>query len=744
MQNAFKIILETSIYSSIMIAFVLLVKSFLSGKLSTRIMSLLWIAVLIRLAMPITLESPVHLIALTPPSSTVASNITNEDVTIADNASVDYIDNYNYLPTNNNEIQNTIPTSGIQKASIFQKAKSLIANISLWSVAFIIWAIGAVFVFTKSAIRNIVFRKKIMGAQIVNVELEEELINAKATLDIRCNIKISESNCVNIPLVHGALNPIVIMPIGFSQSIKRSKLKLIIMHELCHIKRGDIFINFCWLAVKSLHWFNPLVQIAYKSYLSNIEEACDEMMLHYLTNSDKFDYPQSLLDVMRLTKNKRSIPSALSLCSSDSSIKRRVIKMIKPIKKSKTTSIVTLLVSLVMIFACFTTACQPKVAKDKSVQPEAFQETNIITEGTTSPTPASEILAESKVTEVLQKTTTYDSDITEGDSKEIITKMDIPKMKDYLVLDIQKFYGDNIYHLESKYEDAYGSTETYEFLESDKSLISYHDPNLSSAIPFQYTLAKYKEKALEYIEEIWEYTEVSTLSNYMDEDKIKKDYYYEFTGKSLSDERVVYICLNGEGDLITAQSYPKMDLSKGVSMDKAYELALEELKRTVYIANTDKLNLVDKKTQQPSNSYSLHTIYSFSFEYRTSSPMASEFNYNCEVDVNASNGEIDSEIIPIIKGNPELIQQDVAEQIAKEHIAEVCYGSSDMWDRLETVGTYIEVNEGDYTIGKIIYNFTFNYLPKEPSDKQEENTHYIAMLATGEFYDLHTYPTEKK
>lgn len=184
----------------------------------------------------------------------------------------------------------------------------------MWSFVVSIWLVGAIIFIVKRLYRIVDFNQKIKSINVFDNRLISELDGAKKTANIYSDIKIAESLYVDIPLVYGLINPIILLPVGFADSISRKKLSCILLHELCHVKRRDMLKNYIWLIAKTVHWFNPFVHIAYRRYLDNVEELCDEMVLKYLNEQDKYEYTQSLLDVIRLSKNKCELPLTVSFC----------------------------------------------------------------------------------------------------------------------------------------------------------------------------------------------------------------------------------------------------------------------------------------------------------------------------------------------------------------------------------------------------------------------------------------------
>lgn len=361
-ENIIKAILEITLYSSILIIIVLAIKSLFARKLNTKIMMFLWILILARLLLPITLDSPVHISQViasfqSKPQHVVSSNNTPENNITIDNQ-------YSSAQYSNHETAYTPQSATVYPSSqkiedmpqsLTQKIKQVFIN---WEVLFCIWLLGMMTFFAVNLTRMIVFNKKIKACQAVSRSKIATQINIyKHQLNIKKGIHFVECDYVNIPLVYGLIRPTILIPTGFLGTITKSKINCIILHEMCHIKRKDALKNYLWLLAKTVYWFNPLVWFAYKSYLDDVEIGCDEMVLHYLNEDEKIQYTSSLLDVIKLSKFAFEIPVAVSFCKNKSKIRKRVLNILDPQIKSKKLAVITLLLSVVMIISCFTTAC---------------------------------------------------------------------------------------------------------------------------------------------------------------------------------------------------------------------------------------------------------------------------------------------------------------------------------------------------------------------------------------------------
>jgi beta-lactamase regulating signal transducer with metallopeptidase domain len=84
--------------------------------------------------------------------------------------------------------------------------------------------------------------------------------------------------------------------IYLSSALTTSERALVLRHEQCHIRRGDHILKLLFYFAAILHWFNPLVWIAFKSFVQDMEQSCDELVIRSLNQPERLDYAQALLN----------------------------------------------------------------------------------------------------------------------------------------------------------------------------------------------------------------------------------------------------------------------------------------------------------------------------------------------------------------------------------------------------------------------------------------------------------------
>ncbi|MBN2880251.1 MAG: M56 family metallopeptidase [Clostridia bacterium] len=370
--NFMKTILELSVYSSIMILAVLALKAAFNGKIRHRIVIWMWMLVLLRLIIPITINSPLHFDSLLQKNT--ANETDGTDIFTGEAAETHATEeNFHFEDTvpsaesdinGNNAANEALPENNPAKGSLLQKTIEFAESISLLMYVLVIWIAGAAISGLINLWSFISFNGLMKQCAPAEGVIDQAVQDIKARLKMKQRVKVIVCSYVGAPMTFRLLEPTIILPKSLTGRISEDKLNMILLHELCHIKRKDIFFNILWMFAKIVHWFNPLVWIGYNGYVEDIELSCDEMVNRYLDAEQSFIYSQSLIDVIRFSRNTGWLPAALSFCEDKSKLRKRVENMLKPQKKLKSAGGISLFLALIMIFTCFTTACQPTPQED--------------------------------------------------------------------------------------------------------------------------------------------------------------------------------------------------------------------------------------------------------------------------------------------------------------------------------------------------------------------------------------------
>lgn len=194
-------------------------------------------------------------------------------------------------------------------------------------IASIVWLIGIAAILLYGFISYIRVRKSVTGAVL-----------------LRDNIRQSEN--VVSPFILGLFKPSVYIPFNMDEQTQ----SYVIAHEKAHLKRRDHWIKPLGFVILALHWFNPLVWIAYVLLCKDIEAACDEKVVSQMDGEARKAYATALLDC---AVNRRRI-AACPLAFGEVGIKER-IKGVMNYKKPAFWIIIVAVIACIAVSVCFLT-----------------------------------------------------------------------------------------------------------------------------------------------------------------------------------------------------------------------------------------------------------------------------------------------------------------------------------------------------------------------------------------------------
>jgi bla regulator protein BlaR1 len=156
------------------------------------------------------------------------------------------------------------------------------------------------------------------------------LSSCKAALGIHGDVKLMLNPKIKSPMFVGLRRPMISLPISNMQELD---LKLVLTHELMHLKRKDLWVKMLALLAGTVHWFNPVVHVLRKDVSTWGELACDEALASGMSHEERKHYGEAILNAL---DNHSSINTAFcsSLCKDKKHIERRLIRMLN-VKKTK-------------------------------------------------------------------------------------------------------------------------------------------------------------------------------------------------------------------------------------------------------------------------------------------------------------------------------------------------------------------------------------------------------------------------
>ncbi len=163
---------------------------------------------------------------------------------------------------------------------------------------------------------------------------------------VRLQRNLYQSEAVTSPFVLGIFRPKIYLPF----QLEADSLQHVVAHEQAHIRRRDHWWKPLGFLLLSIHWFNPLIWIAYILLCRDIELACDEKVIRGLEPQQRADYSEALL---RCSADRRSI-TACPLAFGEVGVKTR-IRSVLHYKKPTFWLILLAGLVLLLLLVCFLT-----------------------------------------------------------------------------------------------------------------------------------------------------------------------------------------------------------------------------------------------------------------------------------------------------------------------------------------------------------------------------------------------------
>lgn len=133
------------------------------------------------------------------------------------------------------------------------------------------------------------------------------------------------TDAVATPSLHGWLRPALLLPQGFLESFSREQQRYVVLHELAHLRRSDVLINWIATAARALHWFNPLVHLAVARMAEERELACDALALEALRAEERPAYGGTVLELVDRLRGAHLVPALVGMTASPQQLKRRIV-----------------------------------------------------------------------------------------------------------------------------------------------------------------------------------------------------------------------------------------------------------------------------------------------------------------------------------------------------------------------------------------------------------------------------------
>ncbi|MDH4241749.1 MAG: right-handed parallel beta-helix repeat-containing protein, partial [Phycisphaerae bacterium] len=321
--------------SGVLIILLLIIDFMLRKKVRAVFRYCVWMLVFIKLILPPTLSLPTGIgywcgSSLSP--TKIMSKPTVDSMSPAEAIVPDTSEDFalSTTPSQTRPFQTTPAT-----IAPVTPAVSNLPPITWQAMVFLFWLLGAI-VFSVLLIQRIFFVLGLIAqSEAAKGRLLETLNQCRRQVGIGRNVGLKLSSHIQSPAVCGLFKPIILMPTALLEKLSNDKLRAVLIHELVHIKRYDLWINFVQTFLQIIYFYNPFVWLANSLVRRIREQAVDEAVLVAMGAEAK-SYSNTLIDIAEMAFFRTSFGLRLiGVAESKKSLHRRIRHMLsRPIPKS--------------------------------------------------------------------------------------------------------------------------------------------------------------------------------------------------------------------------------------------------------------------------------------------------------------------------------------------------------------------------------------------------------------------------
>lgn len=305
-----------SLLMSLVIAVFLLLSKKLEESFRARGRFIIWLVIIARLAIPVggvflpaLVDIPIEKesVSVYNPADNIHTPSNGDTVLQNVTAHTENVQNGTPSPSApknnvNNEAAadkgNTKTVAKVEKAPFFKKEY-------VPSVIFSAWISGALIFFSVNVIKYNLYVRKLKGvispAKGNVLGIYEELCRE---MNLRRAPSLYIADEIHSPMLFGYFQKKIVLP---RELCEDRVVRSVLLHELTHFRRGDIYFKLLSLIANSIHWFNPAVRFAASRFNVEMELSCDEITLDGRKEEERVYYGKAMLDIVSRCNSKDGV-----------------------------------------------------------------------------------------------------------------------------------------------------------------------------------------------------------------------------------------------------------------------------------------------------------------------------------------------------------------------------------------------------------------------------------------------------
>ena len=212
------------------------------------------------------------------------------------------------------------------------------------------------------------YRKLARAAAPADANLKKMLDDCRHEFGLSQRVELWETDAVQSPALFGLWRLRLLVPRGFGGQCARRELRYIFLHELAHVKRGDLWLNWLVTALQILHWFNPLLWLGFARLRADRELACDELALLRAGDNVGTAYGETVVKLLENLSQPAAIPGLIGILEDKKQMRRRIAMIASFRRPGRWSALAVVLIAVVATAAL--TDAQPNKPADPRIKVE--------------------------------------------------------------------------------------------------------------------------------------------------------------------------------------------------------------------------------------------------------------------------------------------------------------------------------------------------------------------------------------
>jgi len=343
------------VQSSALIVILLLVDFVLRKKVKAVFRYCIWMLVLVKLVLPTSLSSPLSLgywfgdkLAYVAESRTAAA----PEAEVVEPALADMLHIIEPVPIEVERLAPAVlpmmPDVEPAAAEAVSPPEVSVTPVTWQGVVFLLWLAVVIALGLLLLQRAMFVRGLVAQAKEANALMNDALEYCCKCMGVKRKVGLKVSANAASPAVCGLFRPVILLPHKLAPSLGSRGLRAVLLHELAHIRRGDLWVNLAQTVLQIMYFYNPLLWLANAMIRRVREQAIDETVLVAMGEKAQ-QYPQTLVNVAKLAFKRPALSLRLiGVVESKSALAGRIKHILsRPMPKSAKVGILGLLAVII-------------------------------------------------------------------------------------------------------------------------------------------------------------------------------------------------------------------------------------------------------------------------------------------------------------------------------------------------------------------------------------------------------------